>query len=331
MPFIVLGALAAALVITLIVVAVVRATDQNSAAGGSSPSPRPKTASDAVKGYLDALVAGDAETALQFVDQPPKDRTFLTDAVLKESAKEAPISGVKVGKPAGAYGVQVTAGYRVGDEPVTQEFNVIKRGGNYRIDDGTSEVRLGSQATGLDLTVNGVAPDGAAATVFPGRYRIETTTQYIELGSDATFTVLTPVDDPVAELEPKLSSKGQQLFRTKVTAATKKCVASTKLKTGCDLQLSKKLSDGTKLTDGTVHRTMPASTKSELRHLKAELDPSSPTVAEGSLTGSIDVRVDGTKDGQSISQGEIFGFGTGTQLGRPTIDMSADDLVVEWE
>ena len=186
-------------------------------------------------------------------------------------------------------------------------------------------------ADGLALTVNGVALRDSEVTVFPGSYRIETSTRYIDLAGNTTVTVLSPSDYPEIDLQPELTSQGVKIFRAKVTTAARKCVASTKLNAGCGLELGKTLSDGTRLVEGSVHRSMPSATRSELRHLKPELDSSAPTVASGSLTGSVDVYVDGKQDGRTIHQGKLFGYGRGTQLGRPSIDMSADELVVEWD
>jgi hypothetical protein len=92
---------------------------------GSSDSGGPKTAGDAVKGYLEALAKGDAAAALSYGLNPPPDKTLLTDEVLKKQLDKLPITDIKIVKSDESGEVQVTANF--GDNAVDETL-YLKRG-----------------------------------------------------------------------------------------------------------------------------------------------------------------------------------------------------------
>ena len=128
---IIIGAVVLALVVAAIGigVAVSRGGDDPVAGGGtggggtsSAPPAEAKKASDAVKGYLDALAAGQAEAALAFGKDQPADKTFITDAVLADSVKRAPITDINVPEVADENAYQVSATYKIGGQAVNEEL-----------------------------------------------------------------------------------------------------------------------------------------------------------------------------------------------------------------
>ncbi|HEY9294486.1 MAG TPA: hypothetical protein VIP98_24655, partial [Microlunatus sp.] len=306
LPFIIGGgALALVLVIVLVVVAVVNGSKKEEAEpgspGGGTQQTEASKPSDAVKGYLDALSASKADTALGFLDSEPSDKTFLTDAVLKVSNDAAPISSINVPEMTDKYGGSVQASYKLGDEAVNATFSVLENGGKYVISRGYSEIDLGSQTNGLPVTLNGVKVEADNAYLFPGSYQLETSAKYIDLGDAASFVVKDPSDYPSMRLEPELDSDGQKMFKTKVTAAITQCVSSHKLKAGCGLDVPASLS-GYKIKDGSVQRSMDSSNKAKVKSLKGELDYSTPTLATAdSFYASVSTKAAATKDGRKTT------------------------------
>ena len=55
-----------------------------------------RSAADTVKGYLEALARGDAESALAYSDDQPASKEFLTDDVLKKQIAKWPITNIRI-------------------------------------------------------------------------------------------------------------------------------------------------------------------------------------------------------------------------------------------
>ena len=331
------GGLVLLIVIVVIIVAVVHANHNGdvvapqtnpSTRSSSSTKSQPENASDAVQGYLNALAAGDATKALSYLSQQPSDTSMMTDAVVKASLKSVPLTGITVPKVTDKYAYEVSASYKLGDRPVNAKFEIDNSSGHFLIDQGYAELDLSDVANGLPLTLNGTKVSADKVYLFPGSYQLATTAKYISLGSSADFLVQQPDDYPDVEPKAELTAEGQKIFKQKVTAAADACIRSTKLKAGCGLDIPSTLS-GYKIKDGSAHRKADTDTKSKLKNLKAELDYSSPTVAEDeNFFGSVTTTVQGVKHGHTF---KLDYFGDGESFGTPKIDMSSKSLTVEWD
>jgi hypothetical protein len=335
LPFIIGGAaLAFVIVVVLIIVAVVKAANSDDVAApsgsGGETSAAAEKASDAVKGYLEALAAGKSEQALAYLDEKPSDTSLMTDEVLQASNKAAPITAITVPEVNDKYVYSVQASYKIGDRAVNAKFSVDDSSGHYLLSRAYTELDLSYTTHGLPVTINGAEVKTDKVYLFPGTYQMATSAKYIDLGSGAAFTVQNPSDYPSIRLEPTLTSEGQKVFKEKVTAAINKCVASHRLKGGCGLDLASTTSNGYKLKDGTVDRKLTADAKAKIKKLKGELDYSNPTLAEASgFYASVDTSVDATKGGQSVKGTDVWG--SGTSFDQPSIDMSDSSLTVEWD
>ncbi|GAB3921517.1 hypothetical protein GCM10011575_15760 [Microlunatus endophyticus] len=333
LPFIIGGGgLALVVVVVLIIVAVVHASHNGTTASGpdnSSPTAKAENASDAVKGYLDALSTGDAKKALSYLSEQPSDTSLMTDDILKVSTKEAPITAIKVPQVTDKYAYEVSASYNLGDRPVNAKFEVDDSSGHYLLSDAYATVDLSVGTKGLPLTINGTKVAADKIYLLPGSYDLETTEKYISLGSSGKFLVQQPNDYPDIEPKPVLNSAGQAIFKKKVTEAIDACVRSTKLTAGCGLDVPATV-DGYKIKDGSVHRTLDADTKAKVKSLKGTLDYSSTTVAEDEdFYGDVNITVTGVKGGKTYKNLDYFGGGE--SFGTPKIDMSSSALTVEWE
>jgi hypothetical protein len=163
-------------------------------AGASDPTSQSPTAapgaslaSDAVRGYLEAVAAGDASAALAYADQPPRS-DLLTDAVLAESKRRAPITAIDVPAVEDQNASAVIANYKIGSTRVSHTYQVIRTGtGQWKLASATSVVEIDYQP-GAGMKINGAKLTGALPELLPGSYAITTSSKYVKVGS-ASFVV----------------------------------------------------------------------------------------------------------------------------------------------
>lgn len=140
--------------------------------GKVSASPGPEVA---VRGYFDALAAGDARTALTFVDAvpgfDPATDPLLTDAALGPGHRPAAVRIGAVRPTSDATIVEVT--YEVRGTTVRQAIGVTGVSGSYRLRDAFVGLAV-SGAQGRAITVNGLAAGTKdfATAAFPGSYEV---------------------------------------------------------------------------------------------------------------------------------------------------------------
>ena len=216
----------------------------------------------AVRGYLKAVADGRADDALAYVDQPPEDRTFLTDEVLAHSRALAPMTGITVKKD--KYSLAVKAHYRLGDKARSENYVVTQKGDYYfvaqvqpivltKVDfymDGDPRRYYPVMWADVPMLINGTPlPDGAGrATLFPGRYRATPNHPFVAI--DQQFTVGAPalsVDDRRVELRPALSAEGAERIAQAAQARFDACLAQHSLVTDCRFGL-----DGPTLDPATI-------------------------------------------------------------------------------
>ena len=163
-------------------------------AGASDPTSQSPTAapgaslaSDAVRGYLEAIAAGDATAALAYADQPPRS-DLLTDTVLAESKRRAPITAIDVPAVDDQNASAVTANYKIGSTRVSHTYQVIRTGtGQWKLAAVTAVVEIDYQP-GAGMKINGAKLTGGLPELLPGSYAITTSSKYVKVGS-ATFVV----------------------------------------------------------------------------------------------------------------------------------------------
>jgi hypothetical protein len=320
------------LVVGLVAARSIFSSGSSSSGGGDSESSAdgPATPSDAVEQYLTAISEGDSATALGLLGTAPDDDTLLTDEVLAESNKAAPITGIEILDEATDNGSSdVSVGYQLGDTPVTAEYSVLDYDddGVWEVSGGTSYLST-SRFEGLGVTVNGVAVEGDEFEVFPGAYQFATTLPNFTL----TGTTLALATEPFAsvetsDIEPALSDAALTQFRTLVQQAVDACLASTSLTAGCGLDVPATLSDGTQLADGTITRTLSAEGTVTIQSMVPTLSYDNPTLAEGDYIGSVSTSAQCTQGGATGTCDVLFG----PSLGRPSIDMGSATPTVLWD
>lgn len=259
------GATAAVLLLVGIVVAVVSFSGGSGSGGAGGAS----TATDAVKGYLDALSKGDANAALAFGSDQPASKDFLTDDVLKQQIAEWPITNVRIlsaNETGDMAQVHVVANF--GEQSSDQTLLVRKQDGRWKLSAATAKLNLAASnlttnpATGQPLPAPPVSlfgkaiSGGSAVYVFPGWLDLGSSNKYISVTSarpvllDALMTqgVAMP-----AGVQVQLSDAGSEAAKKVVADAVAECAKSTALSPpGCPQNVPNPM-----LADGTAHWEAP--------------------------------------------------------------------------
>jgi hypothetical protein len=281
------------------------ATGGTAPSGGSVPpgstSAPPQVvnskADEAVKSYLDALAAGQAQVALALGKDQPTDTTFLTDAVLADSLKRAPITAISVSPPEDEFDISIEASYKLGDQQVNETFTVQKTGDNYLLYEVTQNVSVEAiRSRTLPLLINGVEVQTNEVNLFPGSYLLTSGNEYANYGN-GSLVVKHPGDYPNAyELRPELTKAGADAFLDAAKAKLASCLKEQKLRpAGCAF-FNLRERDGQDIDEKTIKRTLETNPWS---NAEPKLDFQDPAVAEVSVTVDWSATAKGREDGRS--------------------------------
>lgn len=296
--------------------------------GGGGPTP-PQVA----ESYFTALADGDAKAAIKFLSVDKSESTLLTDDVLAASLEAAPLDDIEIvdeGQKKGSVVDDLVVGFTLGGEPYESTLSLNDYDGDnvWEITSGGVNYIEVYRFQGLGLTINGTPFDGEEAMVFPGTYELGLAGENFTLGDDPVVTAYDGYNAPdMSLLEPTLTEAGLAAFRSVVHAAVDACIASTALAAGCGLDIPGTLSDGTQMSDGTISRTLSAEAITTIDSMVPTLSFTNPTLAEGEFIGGVTTSGQCTQNGQSGTCSVLFG----PSLGRPSVDMGADDLTVLWD
>ena len=265
--------------------------------GTSAPPPVSTQADQAVKSYLEALAAGNATAALSLGKEQPNDKSFLTDAVLAESNKRAPITDIKVSPPDSEYDSSIDASYKMGDQQVNESFTVQKQGDVYRLYDVTQEVNLeGIRSRTLPMQINGVGVTADRVDLFPGSYLLATGNDYIAYGG-GPMVITSPNDFPSAyDHRPAITEAGTKAVVAAAKAKLAACAKEAKFKpSGCPF-LNIRENPGQNIRESSVKRKIDGDA---FDNAKPRPDYQDPSVAEFSVTVRWSATASGTQNGRS--------------------------------
>lgn len=320
---------AAAVALLLIVGIAVAVANRNKPATVDTPTttqssaPVSMKASDAVRGYLEALAANDAERALSYLEDPPVDRTFVTQAILETSAKKAAITGIDVPEVTDKYAYKVPVKYMMGDQAVSEDFSVSEAGGTYKLTRAVTELDLGYQRDDtLPMLINGVEVKEDKVYLFPGNYAFTTTSKWVTYGDKAELTLTGPSDYDSPRLTPTINSAGKAAFLKATKTAFDKCLAQHKLApSGCPNRVS--LRKGQKVTESTIRWSL---TNNPFKNARVTLDSTDPTAAEARFYPRYRFRAKGSSNGNS---GTFDAEPTGLYSFTSNGDLSGDNVTVK--
>ncbi|MFF5292706.1 hypothetical protein [Paractinoplanes globisporus] len=227
--------------VVAVIIAVTRSGDDDAKASSTA------AAESAVRGFFTALTAGDAKTALTYLEPPPgfdpATDPLLTDAAL--GAGHRP-EAVQYGAPrleSGLTFVDVT--YQARGEAVQQAVSLSGSGGSFRVRD----VLVGLTATGVEgrpVSVNGVkmGTDDLNVGVFPGSYEVAVAGNALFEGETLTVVPQVAMGGETAAANfgpPDLTGTATAGIQSQVRKALDKCAASSSAKTkGCPFWLDAK-------------------------------------------------------------------------------------------
>ena len=293
------------------------------AASSSAPAPAAK-ASDAVKSYLDALATGQADAALALSASTPADPTFLTDEVLAQSLKRAPLTDISVPDVDDEYAYKVDATYQLGKQTVSDGIYVEKKGDGWKVKAAYAEVDLQTvREKTLPLSINGVAVKANKVRLFPGSYEFSTGSKNITYGDEGGILLIETPDgypEGLSDLRATLSSAGDKAFTSAVKASLKKCLAAKELAPkGCPNQTNN--SNSYKIDKSTLKWKLRGSDPTD--NLEPRLDYQNPVIASASFSLSFEVKADCNAPSGTCEA-------TPYASGRPRVNMLEEPLKVTW-
>jgi hypothetical protein len=272
-------------------------TGGSASASTTAPPPASTKADESVKAYLEALAAGDATAALSLAKDQPTDKSFLTDAVLAESNKRAPITEISVSPPDSEYDSSIEASYRMGDQRVNETFTVQKQGESYLLSEVSQDVNLETiRSRTLPLQINGVGVTSDKVNLFPGSYVFTSGSDYIAYGG-GPMVINSPNDYANAyDHRPAITSNGTKAVVAAAKAKLADCAKQARFKpSGCPF-LNIRENSGQNITESSLRRRIVGNPFS---NVEPRTDDQDPSIAEFSITVRWAATASGTQDGQS--------------------------------
>lgn len=168
------------------------------------------TPQQAVAGYLEALVATDADRALEYALNRPADTTLLTRSMLEASHKQGAFAVVNVPEVTGGDTVTVPADVTLDGKPATIAFSVTRTDAGWRLGQITSTIDPGPLPSQWRASINGQAlANTEHVEVFPGIYVFDEKEPEIAL-EGGRVTVQAVGEDIRAGLRPVLTAAGEK-------------------------------------------------------------------------------------------------------------------------
>lgn len=206
-----------------------------------SPGARARTPQETVRGYLEALAAGDIDKALSYGPEPSEDgrsHVLLTPAALNAMPPNARPGNIRI-LTDDPLATEVEVTYELAGETIAKPMRLTRLDtGSYELERTTVAIQL--EVTGgdnLPVFVNGVEVDHRVPLeVVPGTYTPSTGRPFVEFPDSAPFSIRSLARDDVTDVlvNPELTEPGQQALLAAARQSLERCVASNELApTGC--------------------------------------------------------------------------------------------------
>ena len=251
-------------------------------ASTTAPPPASTKADESVKAYLEALAAGNSAVALSLAKDQPTNKSFLTDAVLAESNKRAPITEITVSPPDSEYDSSIEASYKMGGQQVNETFTVQKQGENFLLYDVTQDVNLETiRSRTLPMQINGVGVTSDKVDLFPGSYVFTSGSPYIAYGG-GPMVITSPNDFASAyDHRPAITAAGTKAVVAAAKTKLAACAKQAKFKpSGCPF-LNIRENPGQNITESSLKRRIVGNPFS---NVEPRTDYQDPSIAEFSIT-----------------------------------------------
>ncbi|MFV0429999.1 MAG: hypothetical protein ACK5KO_11335 [Arachnia sp.] len=297
----------------------VEVTSSSIAATSSSPQ-------ELVRGYLEALAAGDIERALSFGPRAGSgSRALLTPEAYAAMPRQWRPSDITILTldPAAQ---MVEASYSIGDQEVSTSFEVTRLDtGALQLAATTATVRFQIAADQqLPMLANGVPIDHTVThEVVPGLYELTTGLPYVTFPADSEIPVaaLMLADGAEFSLTPRLTEDGIAAFTAAARASLDECLGATSVAPdGCPFAVEAPRD----VVPGSVRwRAVADPWKSST----PALGPDDMTAASGVVELELEVEMDYT-DGTSSGATSVHTSATATAA---MVVVHPDDIQVVWQ
>lgn len=225
-PLIIALSVAAAVVVVVVVFVVI-------AVVSSGSDGRSGSAGDAVKGYLEALARGDAETALSYGSDQPGSKEFLTDEILKKQIAHWPITDIKILGDSGALSFgQVHVSAKFGENISDVTLSTKRSGKEWKIDQAAIKIDTVSSVDNKafeTLTFFGTAVGKSPAYVFPGWVNAGSTNANVAVKLKKPYLLDSLSTGSFGSLDFELSDSGQSAIMSAISAQLTQCTRSAQL------------------------------------------------------------------------------------------------------
>lgn len=180
-----------------------------------------------VRGYFRALAAGDAARALAYGDVPYGPRTMLTDTVLREQLRIAPVRHPSVDSTkqhGSSASVKVTYTLAFADEdiPISTTVPLHKHGGTWRLDYVAIPTQLEAEGARQRESIVGAPLPTKTTLLFPGAVPIRFDTPYLQLDGfkdNVTFETTSTTGVVV-----RVTEQARKAMTAAVRSALEQCV-----------------------------------------------------------------------------------------------------------
>ena len=252
-----IGLIAGGAALVLVVAAVVAVVLIQKGTPASTAPDKATTSAAALRGYLGALAAGDADKAKQYAMNPPAESPVLTNEFLAASLATNPITEIQVEEKKD-YGTTsyTSASYRIGATLVQGNYPLTKVAKLWKLDSVVATVDRPSSWGTFGVTINGTTAPTSKFALFPGVYQLGTGTSLLAF-EQPTFTVEKPEDrvSGFSSTRPALTDAGKKAMITKSQEWLTQClpIQDTNPK---DCGMNTPLPGGKTLATGTLTRVV---------------------------------------------------------------------------
>jgi hypothetical protein len=182
-----------------------------------------------VRGYFAALARSDAADALAFGDLPAGPHTLLTETVLREQQRIAPLRNLSIVRSrrdanSARVDVMFTLGFAVRDVPVSTTVRLHRKDGGWRLDRVVIPVELESSTARERQSIVGAGIPGGATLMFPGALPIRLDTPYVQLDPERSYVAF---ESPTTiGVDVEVSTAGRAAVRQAIRAKLRRCLAA---------------------------------------------------------------------------------------------------------
>ena len=254
----------------------------------------------AVRGYLQALAAGDSTAALSFAATAPANTDYLNDARLQNSIAMNPITNITATAEKGNSGdiTYVDATYQFGDQPVSMQFSVVKGDGDnskyYFVNEVTNTIDTTGLVGPVPVLIDNIDISLIPSmTVFPGIYTISIGNSMLTMTSDSTITFTQPGQTASPTLAIALASDAQSRLQDAATTKLQACLKEKSLDTSCGLGFGLAFDENGKIIDTTKDSITWQVLKgsADFTGKTFTWDPANPTSASASVSIKLERRI----------------------------------------